>query len=111
MLGEKYACEIPEVLKKFTLVTKGDAAIGAHSMYVSNLSETDIDPDTSASKTFDGHVWGGYIPPREERLEDGSIIYLRNMTFNGDTTENVGLADAGIDWAHIEWLAQNLEDW
>lgn len=59
------------------------------------------DPYTGGSKTFNGHVYAGSIPAQTDR----------NMNFNGGTTEGATLADAGIDWDHIEWLAQNLEDW
>ncbi|KAL3937847.1 MAG: hypothetical protein SGBAC_007128 [Bacillariaceae sp.] len=109
--GQDYACEIPAVLSGFTIVTKGDASIGAHLTYTkSAIGGSLSDPDVGPNKVFQGHMWAGYIPDREDR-SSGQPVIARNMNFNGGTTTPATLADAGIDWDHIEWLAQNLEDW
>ncbi|KAG7363802.1 laminin G domain containing protein [Nitzschia inconspicua] len=93
-----YICVWPADTLSYTMITKNDATAGAHNFYTKMaIGGTLYDGAQDISKAVDGKVFYGALgqPSR--------------FNFNKGHQQINSLADVPIDFAHFEWLAQNLK--
>jgi hypothetical protein len=82
----------------YTLISKFDATTASHSYYTKvAIGGTLYDGAPSISKPIDGKVFYK------------SLAQPSNWNFNGGSQQISSLSDVPLDFAHYEWLAQNIK--
>ncbi|KAG7363798.1 laminin G domain containing protein [Nitzschia inconspicua] len=96
--GNSYQCVWPADTLSYTMITKGDATSAAHSFYTKlAIGGTFFDSAPNQHATVDGIAYYGAL---------GSPM---TVNFNKGKQQINSLADVPINFAHFEWLAQNLK--
>jgi hypothetical protein len=93
---EAYKCALPAETFNFALITKNNAAVGAHAIYLGvavggTLSDTTSNESGTVDKTK------SYV---------GSLSSNARFNFNGGISQNAALSSI-VDFSHYEWLARN----
>ncbi|KAG7339592.1 PT repeat-containing protein [Nitzschia inconspicua] len=93
-----YQCVWPGDTAAYTMITKFDATSAAHSFYT--------------KLAIGGTFYDG--APNQNGVVGGKAFYRAlgspmNMNFNGGTQKINSLAEVPVDFAHFEWLAQNIK--
>jgi hypothetical protein len=91
-----YECALPAETFNFALITKNNAAVGAHAIYLGvavggTLSDTTSNESGTVDKT---------------RSYVGSLSSNARFNFNGGISQNADLSSV-VDFSHYEWLARN----
>jgi hypothetical protein len=93
-VSTSYQCELPKEFSIYSVISKEDASIGAHSMYKGVAvggTLSDGTPDSSA--TFDRTT---------SRVK--ALANPNRFNFNGGIETGVSL-ETSVDFGHFEWLA------
>ncbi len=97
---QTYKCEFPDYYSEFAVITKENIYSAAHNVYTKLAAGTNvINPHSTSGVAVDGTVYYG-----------GTFTGLWNKNGNPPQQQIDDLSDAGIDFAHYEWLAQNLKN-
>ena len=97
-----HGCKFPSGTLKYSVITKGDADIAAHNVYLPILIGGHLtDPNPSANIVVNTRNIGGpsYM---------NSLASNANINFHGGKQTGVNLEDV-IDFEQFEWLAQHAK--